>query len=114
MADISIIETDPEQGIAEYGYCNKKQFDLRAFYGDHLIASLWQDNEENWHWTKRLYDSGSVEDIDIKYLDDKSINGIIEDFFVRVTDWLNDEVSYLIDLANSINEVDTIIVAESN
>lgn len=110
MADISIIETDPEQGIAEYGYRNKKQFDLRAFYGEHLIASLWQDDEENWHWTKRLYDSGSVEDIDIKYLDDKSIKGIIEDFCVRVTDWLNDEVSYLMDIESSINELDSIVI----
>lgn len=110
MADISIIETDPEQGIAEYGYRNMKQFDLRAFYGEHLIASLWQDDEENWHWTKRLYDLGSVEDVDVKYLDDKSIKGIIEDFAVRVTDWLNDEASYLIDIANSINELDSIVI----
>ena len=45
MATIEIIEVDTEQGIAEYGYRNIRQFDMRAYYGEHLIASLWQDDE---------------------------------------------------------------------
>ena len=46
MANLKVNEVYPEQGIAEYGYKNVKQFDLTAFYNQHLIASLWQDEEK--------------------------------------------------------------------
>lgn len=105
MADIRIIETDPEQGIAEYGHRNIRQYDMRAYYGSILIASLWQDNDEEWHWNKRLYDIGIVENLDITCLDDKSIVGIINEFAVIVQDWLDDEVSYLTDIKNGIDKI---------
>lgn len=105
MATIEIIEVDTEQGIAEYGYRNIRQFDMRAYYGEHLIASLWQDDEGNWHWTKRLYDLGTVEDVDITYLEDKSLAGVIEEFAVIVQDWLEDEISYLTSIKNGIDRV---------
>lgn len=101
-----IIKADPEQGIAEYGTRNVKQFDMRAFYGNHLIASLWQDDEGNWHWTKRLYDLRTVEDVDITYLEDKSILGIINLFAEEVHDWLDDEISYLTALKIRIGDVE--------
>lgn len=110
MADITICSTDPEQGITEIGYKNIRQYDLRAFYGKHLIASLWQDKEENWHWTKRLYDLGSVEDLETEYIDDKSIEGILNEFAVCVADWLNDESSYLHNIASSIDDMKEIVV----
>ena len=113
MANLEVNEVDPVQGIAEYCYKNVRQFDLTAFYNQHLIASLWQDEEENWHWTKRLYDMGSVEDIDTEYLDDKSLKGIISDFLVRVRDRLDDEESYLNGLKNDIDEDDLIVVVEN-
>lgn len=105
MADINIIETDPEQGIVEYGCRNIRQFDMRAYSGNHLVASLWQDREENWHWTKRLYDIGVVEDVDTTYLDDKTVAGVIEEFAVIVQDWLEDEISYLLSIRNGIDMV---------
>ena len=112
MANLEVNEVDPEQGIAEYGYKNVKQFDLTAFYNQHLIASLWQDKEENWHWTKRLYNMGTIEDINIEYLDNKSLKGIISDFLVRVRDWIDDEESYLNSLKLDIDEEDLIIVID--
>lgn len=112
MANLEVNAVEPEQGIVEYGYKNIKQFDLTAFYNEHLIASLWQDEEENWHWTKRLYDIGTVENVDIEYLDDKSLKGIISDFLVRVRDWLDDEESYLNGLKVNIDEEDLIVVVD--
>lgn len=109
MANLCIKEVSPEQGIVEYGYHNIKQFDLTAYYGEHIVASLWQDSEANWHWTKRLYDLGNVEDLDIAYLDDKSLKGIIEDFVVRVSDWLEDEAKYLLDIRNGLEDENLMI-----
>ena len=112
VANLEVNAVEPEQGIVEYGYKNVKQFDLTAFYNEHLIASLWQDEEENWHWTKRLYDIGTVEDVDIEYLDDKSLKGIISDFLVRVRDWIDDEESYLHGLKLDIVEEDLVVVID--
>lgn len=106
MAGVYVIETAPEQGIAEYGYRNIKQFDLRAFYGEDIVASLWKDNEENWHWTKRLHDIGNVEDVDTTYLEDKSILGIVKEFAVIVQDWLDDEIGYLTSIKNGIDDLE--------
>lgn len=106
MADIYIFKTNPEQGIAEYGYRNIRQFDMRAYDGTHLVASLWQDENEDWHWTKRLYDIGNVEDVDTTYLDDKSVAGVIKEFAVIVKDWLEDEISYLTDIKIGIDDVE--------
>lgn len=112
MVNLEINETNPEQSITEYGYKNVRQFDLTAFYNEHLIASLWQDEDKNWHWTKRLYNMGTVEDIDTQWLDDKSLKGIIADFLVRVRDWLDDEESYLNSLKIDIDEEDLIVVVD--
>lgn len=106
MAHVNIIETDPEQGIVEYGYRNIRQFDMRAYSGNHLVASLWQDREENWHWTKRLYDIGFVEDVDTTYLEDKFVLGIIKEFAVIVQDWLDDEISYLTSIKDDIDDME--------
>lgn len=78
MANLEVNEVNPEQGITEYGYKNVRQFDLTAFYNEHLIASLWQDEDGNWYWTKRLYNIGTVEDVETKWLDDKSLKGILK------------------------------------
>lgn len=106
MATIEIIEVDEEQGIAEYGTRNIRQFDMRAYYGEHLIASLWQDGEENWHWTKRLYDIGTVTYLNTTYLEDKSVLGIINHFAMEVHDWLEDEISYLTALKIRIGDAE--------
>lgn len=106
MADIYIFKTDPEQGIAEYGYRNIRQYNMTVFYGEHLVASLWQGENEDWHWTKRLYDIGNVEDVDTTYLDDKSVAGVIKEFAVIVQDWLEDEISYLTDIKIGIDDVE--------
>lgn len=106
MTDIRIIETDPEQGIVGYGYRNIRQYDMKAFHESHLVASLWQDREGNWHWTKRLYDIGTIEDVDTEYLEDKSVLGIINQFAVEVYDWLNDEISYLTSIKISIDDME--------
>lgn len=106
MATIEIIEVDAEQGIAEYGTRNIRQFDMRAYYGEHLIASLWQDGEENWYWTKRLYDIGTVTYLNTTYLEDKSVLGIINHFAMEVHDWLEDEISYLTALKIRIGDAE--------
>ena len=112
MANLEVNEVNSEQEITEYGYKNVRQFDLTAFYNEHLIASLWQDEDGDWHWTKRLYNIGTVEDIETEYLDDKSLKGIIADFLVRVRDWLDDEESYLNSLKIDIDEEDLIVVVD--
>ena len=48
-------QVDTEQGIVIYPNRNIKQYDLLGYYNDELIASLWQDENQEWHWTKRLY-----------------------------------------------------------
>ncbi len=107
MADNSviIIETDPEQMIAKNGCRNIKQFDIQTGC-DNLIASLWQDGEENWYWTKRLYDSGDIQNIDISKLNDKTINGTIRSFVEQVIIWLDNEASYLLSLKNSLDSME--------
>ena len=112
VANLEVNEVNPEQSITEYGYKNIRQFDLTAFYNEHLIASLWQDEDENWHWTKRLYNIKNVEDVEIQWLDDKSLKGIISDFIVRVRDWIDDEESYLNSLKIDIDEEDLIVVVD--
>ena len=112
MANLEINEVNPEQSITECGYKNVRQFDLTAFYNEHLIASLWQDEDENWHWTKRLYNIGTVEDVDTRWLDDKSLKGIVADFLVRVRDWIDDEENYLNSLKIDIDEEDLIVVVD--
>jgi len=107
MADnnIIIIETDPEQMIAKNGCRNIKQFDIQTGC-DNLIASLWQDGKENWYWTKRLYDSGDTQNMDISKLNDKTINGIIRSFVEQVITWLDNEASYLLSLKNSLDSME--------
>ena len=83
---------------------NIRQFDLRAYYDEILVASLWQDEEKNWHWTKRLYDIGTVEDMETEYLDNKSLKGIIAEFLICVRDWLEDEEDYLKSIRNELDE----------
>lgn len=112
MSNLEVNEVNPEQSITEYGYKNIRQFDLTAFYNEHLIASLWQDEDENWHWTKRLYNIKTIEDINTQWLDDKSLKGIIADFLVRVRDWLDDEESYLNSLKIDIDKEDLIVVID--
>ena len=54
----------------------------------------------------------TVEDIDIEYLDDKSLKGIISDFLVRVRDWIDDEESYLNGLKVDIDKEGLIVVVD--
>ena len=55
---------------------------------------------------------GTVEDVNIEYLDDKSLKGIISGFLVRVRDWIDDEESYLNSLKVDIDEEDLIVAIE--
>ncbi len=106
MVDVNIIETDSEQMIAKDGYRNMRQFDIQAYCNDHVVASLWQDEKEDWHWTKRLYDSENTEDMDIAELNNKTINGVIGEFVERVIAWLDDEAAYLLDIKNSLDKME--------
>lgn len=110
MSYVEINEVSPEQSITEYGCRNIRQFDLSAYYNEHLIASLWQDKEGNWHWTKRLYGIDTVENIETDILDDTSLNGIISDFVEQVRDWLDDEEGYLHNLKNDLDENLSIVI----
>lgn len=96
---------DPEQGIVEYGYSqrNVKQYDLLGFYDNELIASLWKDQDNKWHWTKRLYNLGVVKDLGEYHCEFKEI---ASDFIDVVKDWLNDEIAYLSDMYDDLAEKD--------
>lgn len=100
-----IRNVDPEQGIVEFSYSqrNVKQYDLLGFYDNVLIASLWKDNENEWHWTKRLYNLESVVDM-YEYRTD--ITEIISDFISQVTEWIDDEIAYLRDMYDDLAEED--------
>lgn len=93
-----------EQGITEYlGQRNIEQYDLLGFYDDELIASLWKCNENEWHWTKRIYNIGVVEDLGEYHCEFKEI---ASDFLEKVTEWLNDEIAYLRDMYDDLAEED--------
>lgn len=97
-------KVDEEQGIVKYG-CQRNvcQYDLLGYYDNELIASLWKDNENEWHWTKRLYNLESVVDM-YEYRTD--ITEVISDFISQVTEWLNDEIAYLRDMYDDLAEED--------
>lgn len=103
MAVLTIKEVNPEQSITKENERNRRQFNLVA-YDNIMVASLWQGLEDQWYWTKRLYNKEIPERIDTTYLDDTSINGIIDDFVVRVRDWLSDEESFINGLKNEIGQ----------
>lgn len=89
-----IKQVDAEQGLVEIGsgLRNIEQYDLLGYYDNELIASLWKDNEDNWHWTKRLYGLNRIIDM---YCYQKDISKVIGEFMNQVTEWLNDEMAYL-------------------
>lgn len=94
-----------EQGIVEFGYNqrNVEQYDLLGYYNDVLIASLWKDNENEWHWTTRLYGLESVVDMYEYHTD---IAEVISEFVSQVAEWLNDEIAYLRDMYDDLAEED--------
>jgi len=96
-------KVDEEQGIVEYMYSqhNTQQYDLLGYYNDELIASLWQDQNKEWHWTKRLYDIGRVEDLGEYHCE---FEQIASDFLDKVKEWLNDEIAYLRDMYDDLEE----------
>lgn len=99
-----IRNVDPKQGLTEYlGQRNIKQYDLLGYYNDELIASLWKCNENEWHWTKRLYNLGINEDLGEYHCEFKEI---ASDFLEKVTEWLNDEIAYLRDMYDDLAEED--------
>ena len=111
MAVLTIKEVKPEQSITKKNERNRRQFNLIA-YGGIVVASLWQGFEEQWYWTKRLYSKKIPEHIDTTYLDDTSINGIIDEFIVRVRDWLDSEESFINGLKNEIDEENVKVVID--
>lgn len=98
-------KVDEEQGIVEYGYGQRNvcQYDLLGFYDDVLIASLWQDQDNEWHLTKRLYGMDTVEDLGEYHCE---FQEVVSDFIDVVTEWLNDEIAYLRDMYDDLAEED--------
>lgn len=90
-----IRKVNEEQSLVvykKYGQRNVCQYDLLGFHNDTLIASLWQDQNEEWHWTIRLYNIESVADMHVYSTD---ITEVISYFISQVTEWLADEIVYL-------------------
>lgn len=98
-------KVNEEQGIVEYimSQYNVCQYDLLGYYDNELIASLWKDQDNEWHWTKRLYNVGIVEDLGEYHCEFKEI---ASDFIEKVTEWLNDEIAYLRDMYDDLAEED--------
>lgn len=91
---------DPEQEITTFGIKNKKQFDLLGFYDDELMASLWLGNDGEWYWTKRLYNIESVHLLG-EY---GEFDELAADFIEEVAIWIRDEIDYLQDMYNDLEE----------
>lgn len=99
-----IKRVDEEQGLTEYlKQRNVEQYDLLGFYDDELIASLWKSNENEWHWTKRLYELGRNEYLGEYHCE---FSQIVNDFIEEVTEWLGDEIAYLRDMYDDLAEED--------
>ena len=94
-------QVDEEKGIAKYPDVNVKQYDLLGYYDDVLIASLWQDAENGWHWTKRLYGIERVVDMGIY---DSDFKDVVCDFIDQVTEWLNDEIKYIQQMCDDLED----------
>lgn len=95
---------DEEQGLVEYSTDrNVKQYDLLGYYNDELIASLWQDQNNEWHWNKRLYNIGTVYDLGEYHCE---FSEIASDFIDKVTEWLNDEMAYIRCMYDDLHEED--------
>lgn len=97
-------KVDVEQELTEY-LCqrNIEQYDLLGYYDDELIASLWKCNENEWHWTKRLYNLKTNEYLGKYYCE---FNEIVSDFLKKVTEWLNDEIIYLRNMYDDLTDED--------
>ena len=96
-------QVDTEQSIVEYPNRNIKQYDLLGYYDNELIASLWQDENLEWHWTKRLYNMGLVYDLGVYHCE---FSEIASDFIDKVKEWLNDEIAYIENMYDDLAEKD--------
>ena len=88
-----------------------RKFEMVA-NGTIIIADLLRDLNGKWYWYSELYGIGATKEIDTTYLDDTSINGIINEFVVLVRDWLSDEESFINGLKNEIDEDNVKVVIE--
>lgn len=64
---------------------------------------MWQDQDKEWHFTKRLYGLDTVEDLGEYHCEFKEI---ASDFIDKVTEWLDDEIAYLRDMYDDLAEED--------
>ena len=96
-------QTDTEQSIVEYPNRNIEQYDLLGYYNDELIASLWKDQNNEWHWTKRLFNMNKVYDLGVYHCE---FSEIASDFIDKVKEWLHDEIVYIQDMYDDLAEED--------
>ena len=96
-------QTDAEQSIVEYPNRNIEQYDLLGYYNDELIASLWKNEKNEWHWTKRLFNMNKVYDLGVYHCE---FSEIASDFIDKVKEWLHDEIVYIQDMYDDLAEED--------
>lgn len=74
----------------------KQQYNLTAYYGEHIVGSLVLDSDGDWE---------SVIDDTVKFMDCSNLEEAKEEFYGRMELFLEGEINYYTELSEMLDEI---------